>query len=94
MKTETIRVEVSPEQAKLFRLAASNHKTEPGNIVLALACDRLMINPTSEDPNTALDALLWYYVGQRDLPVVDREWQRASFLGFKSPEPAKEGGAS
>ena len=68
-----VSVTMSSKQAELFQQLAEATSSEPGNVLLALACARL---ESSAEPNSAAEikTYLWDYVGAKCLPCESAGW--------------------
>lgn len=73
-----IRVRLTPEQLVRFKEGAESQGCEPGDIMLALACDRLGMG--DEYPaDIYTKALLWRFVSRRQSPGMANYWGDAGF---------------
>jgi hypothetical protein len=70
LKTQTIKVNVSAEQLRLFEVLAKEIGATPGEVMLSLASDHLGGNPVSavEFPDSELMSLCWKFAHRRELP--------------------------
>lgn len=68
-----ITVSVSAEQVRVFEFLAEEVGAEPGEVLLALACERVRANAHFDDPVTELRGYCWDYSHRRSVPDAS-EW--------------------
>lgn len=76
MKTVETSVELTPAQLSFFAGLAKAHKASAGEVLLALACDRIESNPTEDHPSSSLAGRIKQFARSRISPEMDREWLR------------------
>jgi hypothetical protein len=74
-----VRLSLTDEQLKLFGPAAELARASVGEVVLALALDRLTSNPITDCPSAELEALLWRSSLKTVVPEIDDAWTDAGF---------------
>jgi hypothetical protein len=88
MKTQTIKVQMSAEQARMFEVLARDIGATPGEVMLSLASEHLCGNPVSavDFPDSELMSLCWKFAHRHELPDAGR-WltnDQMKTLGYQS----------
>jgi hypothetical protein len=70
----SVETTLTAEQHALLTLIGGATEADPGQLLVALAMDRIAY-PCAAQPIFEVRGALWDYVGARQTPWLDKEWQ-------------------